>query len=175
MALTWKKLAYEADVITKSVITAKGDLIVGEGTATAAILNVGADGLVLRADSSAANGLAWDAAIMESDFTAKGDLIIGEGTATAAVLNIGSDGYVLTADSSVAGGMAWKSAGAGDFLADGSVPMTGNLDFAEHQAVDMILHTVADATARDALANPVVGKIVFQSDASAAYICLTTA
>jgi len=45
--------------INKTIIDAKGDLIVGSAADTAAILGVGTDGYVLTADSGATNGLAW--------------------------------------------------------------------------------------------------------------------
>lgn len=35
MAITWKKLAYEDDVVLESDFTAAGDLIVGSGVGTA--------------------------------------------------------------------------------------------------------------------------------------------
>jgi len=44
------------------------------------------------------------------------------------------------------------------------------LDFAGNQALDQVIHTVADATARDLL-TPLVGKIAFQTDTLSAYIC----
>lgn len=59
MAITWKKLAYEDDVILKSFIAAKGDLIGGSANDTPLILTVGANGQVLTADSAEASGLKW--------------------------------------------------------------------------------------------------------------------
>jgi hypothetical protein len=47
LAVTWKKLAYEDDVILKSVVTAKGDIIVGTGAGTVNELAIGADTYIL--------------------------------------------------------------------------------------------------------------------------------
>jgi hypothetical protein len=123
MAVTWKKLAYSEDVIEKTFLTAKGDLIAASGAGAPAVLGVGTNGQVLTADSVEAGGVKW-------------------------------------ADPS----------GDGDFMADGSVPMTGNLDFAGNQADDMVLQTVADSTARAGL-TPTIGQVAWQTDELAAYIC----
>jgi hypothetical protein len=60
MAATWKKIAFEDDVILKSFIAAKGDIIGASANDTPGILSVGTDGKVLTADSDAANGLGID-------------------------------------------------------------------------------------------------------------------
>lgn len=61
MAVTWKKVAYELDVITKAFMAAKGDLISASADDTPLILTVGADGLFLKALASEATGLIWAA------------------------------------------------------------------------------------------------------------------
>ena len=127
MAVTWKKLAYSEDVIEKTFLTAKGDLVGASGTGSPVVLGVGSNGQVLVADSSEASGLKWVAAPAD-----------------------------------------------GDFMADGSVPMTGNLDFAGNQAEDMVLQTVADAAARGAL-TPSIGQVVWQTDELTPYICTVDA
>lgn len=48
--------------------------------------------------------------------------------------------------------------------------LTAALDFAGQQAQDMVLHTVANATARDLL-TPALGKVVWQTDELHPYIC----
>jgi hypothetical protein len=59
---------------------------------------------------------------------AKGDLAVGTGANTAARLAVGTNGQALVADSAEATGVKWATpAGGGDFMADGSVPMTGPL------------------------------------------------
>jgi len=41
MAVTWKKLAQEADVVTKAAYTAKGDIMVASTASTPAALTIG--------------------------------------------------------------------------------------------------------------------------------------
>lgn len=48
MAITWKKVAYEADVITKALLTTKGDIIYASGASTPARLGIGGDNQILR-------------------------------------------------------------------------------------------------------------------------------
>lgn len=55
MAVTWKKLAYEADVITKAVITEQGDVLYGSGVATPAALAHGSAGDLLTSGGHGAN------------------------------------------------------------------------------------------------------------------------
>ena len=47
MAVTWKKLAYEDDVILKSVLAAKGSLVTASAASTPAELAIGTDGYLL--------------------------------------------------------------------------------------------------------------------------------
>ena len=51
MAVEWKKLAYEDDVITKALLTAKGDIIYASAAGTPAALAIGTDGYVLAVDT----------------------------------------------------------------------------------------------------------------------------
>ncbi len=48
MAITWKKVAYENDVITKALLTTKGDMIYASGASTPARLGIGGDNQILR-------------------------------------------------------------------------------------------------------------------------------
>ena len=59
MAVTWKKLAYEEDVILESFMAAKGDLISASADDTPLILTAGTNGYVLKALSTEATGLVW--------------------------------------------------------------------------------------------------------------------
>lgn len=58
MAVTWRKLAYEDDVITKALITAKGDIIYGDATPVPVVLPIGTDNYILRV---ATDVPAWEA------------------------------------------------------------------------------------------------------------------
>jgi len=59
MAVTWRKLAYEDDVITKAILTAAGDIIYASGSATPVVLAKGSDTEVL---TLAAGVPSWAAA-----------------------------------------------------------------------------------------------------------------
>ena len=52
MAIEWKKLAYEADVITKALLTKKGSIIYASAAGTPAELLIGNNGQVLSVDAS---------------------------------------------------------------------------------------------------------------------------
>ena len=58
MAVTWKKLAYEGDVITKALLTTKGDIIYASAAGTPARLGIGTDDYILRV---ATDVPAWEA------------------------------------------------------------------------------------------------------------------
>lgn len=127
MAITWKKLAYEDDVV------------------------------------------------LESDFTAAGDLIVGSGVGTATVLNIGTSLQILRTNSG-ATALEWADPPAGgDFMANGSVAMTGDLDFNDNEATDMVIQQVANEAAVAAYASPVVGKVLFATSELTLHICTSAA
>lgn len=183
MAVTWKKLAYEDDVITKAFFAAKGDVIGASANDTPLILSVGTDGQVLTAASGEASGLNWTDALMDTDFAAKGDLLSASANDTLEVLSVGTNGQVLTADSGEASGLKWaaggtpdahaashKDAGSDELLLHELGEPTGAVDFSEQQLQDAVVHTVADSTARDAL-TAAVGKIAWQTDELAIYAC----
>lgn len=58
MAVTWKKLAYEDDVITKAFMATKGDILYASAGGTPAVLAIGADNHILRV---ATDIPAWEA------------------------------------------------------------------------------------------------------------------
>jgi hypothetical protein len=110
--------------------------------------------------------------VLEADYTAKGVIIVGTGVGAATALTVGTNNYVLTADSGEASGVKWAAvAGTGDFKADGTVPMTGNLDVNEHQVLDMVIQQVANEAAVAAYATPVVGKVLFATSELTLHIC----
>jgi hypothetical protein len=124
MAVTWKKLAYVDDVVTKAA------------------------------------------------YTTTGDIMVASSASTPARLGIGSTSDVLTV---VGGTAAWAApAGVASHALSAHTVATGNLLFGGYQATNQVLHTVADNTAKLAL-TPVVGKLVFQTDELAAYLCTVDA
>ena len=48
MAVEWKKLAYESDVITKALLAAKGDIVYASAAGTPAVLAIGTNGQILK-------------------------------------------------------------------------------------------------------------------------------
>ena len=58
MPVTWKKLAYELDVITKALLTGKGDIIYASAVGVPAVLPIGTDDYILRV---ATDLPAWEA------------------------------------------------------------------------------------------------------------------
>lgn len=198
MAATWKKLAYEADCVLKSLFDAQS-IIAAVSDNTPVAVTVGEQTIVGRktggniaalsaaevlaiigvesgADATDATNVAAAGAVMESDYTAKGMIIIGTGVGTAAGLASSTNGYVLTLDSAEVTGVKWAAvSGSGDFKADGSVPMTGALDFDNHAATDLLIQAVANEAAVAAYADPQVGKILFATSELTLHICTAAA
>lgn len=112
-----------------------------------------------------------DDVLAKSVATTKGDIFAATASATVARLGVGTNGQVLTADSGEAAGMKWAATGAGDFKADGTVPMTDDLDFAGNEAKDMAIQNVANEAAVASYATPVLGKILFAISETTLHIC----
>jgi hypothetical protein len=107
-ANTYTQAAANAAFISKSTVTAKGDLIVA--TASGVITNqaVGSNNQVLTADSAQADGVKWANGSVAT-LTTTGDLLYASGANTPARLGIGSTSQVLT----VAGGVpSWATPAA---------------------------------------------------------------
>lgn len=102
------------EIILKSLIDAKGDLIAGTADDTPARVAVGTDGQLLTADSGAAAGVSWQppGVSLATAFSAKGDLLAGTGPGAYAVLPVGPPGALLFADPSEPTGLRW------DFLTE---------------------------------------------------------
>lgn len=59
--------ATQVGAVSNSTVTAKGDIVTATGASTPARLGVGANGLVLTADSAETTGLKWAAAASGAD------------------------------------------------------------------------------------------------------------
>jgi len=105
---------------TISTIDAKGDLLAGTGDNTIARLAVGANNLVLTADSAEATGLKWAA---PDPLTTKGDLFTF--STTEARLGVGANDTVLTADSTAATGLKWAAASSGGMTLLSTTTLSG--------------------------------------------------
>lgn len=194
MAVTWKKLAYEEDVVTKALFDAYSILAADTDDTPAAIALAASEmigrkdtgGIVALAkadvltilnvedgaDATDATNVEAAGAIMNSLMAAKGDLIGASANDTPLILTVGANGKILIADSGEATGLKW-----GDYaiaLDDVGAP-DGSWDANLQQAIDFVLHTVADATARNALSPVGVGQMVWQTDELAIYMCTVAA
>lgn len=199
---TWKKLAFEDEVVletlfdAQSILAATADntpaaLTLAEGTlvgratgGNVAALNKATVLSILNvedgADVTDSANVNTAGAVMEPDYTAKGDILVASAASTPAVLTIGDAGQVLTvaagtavwaAPAAAAAHAASHMDGAADELTlDDFGEPTAAVDFDGQQAEDLVVHNVADAAARGALTG-VVGKICYQVDTSAYYIC----
>jgi len=90
--------------------TTLGDLIV-RGPGQPDRLAVGANGLVLMADSTMPLGVKWapaSAGGLTDPTTTKGDLLVRDSSAIGRI-GVGTNGQVLTADSGVAQGVKWST------------------------------------------------------------------
>ena len=128
--------------------TAKGDILGGTGAGAYSALAVGANGTILSANSSCANGIEWVASTAIPDIpcsaiTGKGALITGTAASTISTLAVGSDGQVLVADSTCADGIKWETPAAsgvtsivaGTGLTGGTITSTGTIALADTAVV----------------------------------------
>ena len=111
------------DYGTIKVTSAKGDLVLDDGTSTAVALAVGTDTHVLTADSAQATGVKWAASPsgFGDPMTARGDIIVRNASNVTAALPIGANNYVLKSDGT---DIAWaaNAAGATAFTGLSDVP-----------------------------------------------------
>jgi len=99
----------DPNAIQKTILDAKGDLVVASAADTPAKLAVGTDGQVLVADSLATNGVAWATDPTADLVTTKGDILVATGPDTLVRLGVGANDQVLVADSTTTEGVRWSS------------------------------------------------------------------
>jgi len=122
--------------------------------------------------------VAWAKFAKESDvitkafMAAKGDILYASAGGVPAVLAIGGDNEVLRVSTDIP---AWEAEGApaAHALDSHTVP-AGAVDFDLKEATDLVVFTVADETARDALAAAAtaVGQLVFATTELSLSICV---
>ena len=159
MAVTWKKIAYETDVITKALLTTTGDVIYASAASTPARLGIGTSGYVLTAGATIPS---WAApAAPAAHKTSHQDAGADEISVTGLSGLLADDQHVL--DSEVVS--AATALALNVFAAPVAARTCGGQQF-----TDFVDHIVADATARNLL-TAVVGKRAFQTDELAEYVC----
>jgi len=192
MAVTWKELAYTDDVVLKTLFDAYS-ILAADGDDTPAALTVAASTLVGRA---AAGGIDALTAAEVRTLISVADGATANTKATGAEIDTGTNdvkfatakalkdshnvpsvapgaaGHVVESD-----GTDWISAAPGaptSHALSAHTVAVANLLFGGYQATDQVIHTVADDGAKSGL-TPVVGKICWQTDELAAYICTVAA
>jgi len=155
MAVEWKKLAYEDNVITKAFLTAKGQLISASAASTPGVLTVGTNDYVLIADSGETLGLKWGS-------TGAGDML-------KSVYDSNDDGVL--ADAEIADDITLTNITQ---ITNRALDDLQNPDaavgFNGQQATDLVLEKLASPPV-----TPVVGKIYLDTDDTKAYICTSDA
>jgi len=142
MAITWKKVAFEADVITKAFMAAKGDLISASDNDTPLILSVGGtNGHVLTVDSGEATGLKWAAGgggggglayeVISADDTA----VSGEGF----LINASGGAIVLTLPATPSAGDTVGAVDAYNKATTNTITIARNGENIEGAAEDLII------------------------------------
>ena len=149
----WKEVIFKGISTSDLGVTgtAQGNILMAAATPfTYEDLTAGAEGKRLTSHGVSA-ALTWETPTEYAPKTgaAQGNLLMaGADPFTYANLTAGSEGQILTAHG-VSAALTWSSAGAGDFKADGTVPMTGDLDFNDNAAKDMKLYTTVPGVPAD--------------------------
>jgi len=133
----WKEVIFKGTSVSDlgMVGVAEGDILVAGSTPfTFAVLTKGASGKFLK---SGASTVSWeDATIAKLEDIGDVEAYVGNGDKVLAVNAGGTD-------------VIWSVAGTGDFKADGTVAMTGDLDFNDNAAKDMKLYATIPAVPAD--------------------------
>jgi hypothetical protein len=150
MAVTWKKLAYEDDVILNALLTERGSIIFRNATIPAELKH-GNAGQVLTSGGDGADP-SWSAA--------------GTGTVTAAGPPNDNEYAKWTSATEIEGRTY------ANVLADLSGQAGAAFSLNGQQLTEVVIHTVANAAGRPSAA---VGKICWQTDTLALYACTIAA
>ena len=149
----WKEVIFKGITASDLGVTgaAQGNLLMAGSTPfTYANFTAGAEGKRLTSHGTSAD-LTWETPTeyAPKNGAAQGNILMAGTTPfTFANLTAGAEGEVLTAHGATSA-LTWTSAGTGDFKADGTVAMTGNLDFNDNAAIDLKLYTTVPAVPAD--------------------------
>lgn len=154
MAVTWRKLAYEDDVITKALLSGTGDMIYSSGASTPARLAAGTQGYVLTMGAAVP---AWASPGAPGAHKTSHE---NEGADEISVAGLSGlladDQHVLDTEvTTVIEATPLNDLAAAD----------GAVDFNGQQATDLVLHTNATPPT-----TAVIGKVYFDTDLSV-YVC----
>lgn len=148
MAVTWKKLAYEDDVVTKALFDAQS-ILAATVDDTPAALVVAEQEVVGRLTGGDVDGIAI-------------------GIADDNIVQI--DGTANDTEHAVFNATGLEGLTDAELLAALSGDAGAAFDWNDQQLQNPIIHQIADAAALSGL-SPVVGKVAMQIDTLAAYIC----
>lgn len=101
---------------------------------------------------------------------AKGSIVAASGVDTPAELAVGTDTYVLSALAAEVTGLKWIAQSVASHALSAHTVAVDVVPFGGYQATNFVTHQVANAAALAAL-TAVVGKVAFQVDTLAFYIC----
>lgn len=171
MAVEWKRILLEGDAATLTT-SDPSDVGVTAGSGTS-LEAARADHVHDTAAGFIDNANKFTTGVVDSAAIGS-DAIVNSHIATGAVesAEIGSDAILSSHISTAAVDSA--AIGSDQVTSSHIAQLTETLDFNDNQAQDMVFHTVANATTRDAL-SAVLGKVVWQSDTLHAYICTSDA
>ena len=161
MAVTWKKLAYEDDVITKAILTAAGDIIYADGSASPVVLAKGSDDEVL---TLAAGVPSWAALAAPAAHAASHQNGGGDEISVAALSGLlADDQHVLDTEvTAVIEATPLNDLAAAD----------GAVDFGLQQATDLVVMTVANEAALSAVvADTEVGQLCWATGELTLHVC----
>lgn len=126
--------------------TAKGDLLVGTGSGTAAVLPIGTTNQTMIVDSTTTTGFKF-ASSAQSLLTAKGSIIAATGANTPAELAVGTTNQTLIVDSTAANGVKWAASPQSTLTAKGDILTASAANTPARLAVGTDGYTlVADST-----------------------------
>lgn len=156
MAVTWKKLAYEADVVTKALFNAN-TILAADGDNSPAALEIAEQRIVGRKTG--------------------GSIIDLTAAEVLTLIGVTSGADVTGDNAPQAHAASHKNAGSDELLLQELGEPTGAVDFDLQEATDLVVFTVADEAARDALAAAAteVGQLCFATSELSLSICTVSA
>ena len=152
MAVTWKKLAYEADVVTKALFNAN-TILASDGDNSPAALEIAEQRIVGRITSGNIVGLT--------------------AAQVLTLIGVTSGADVTGSNPPQAHAASHKNGGSDELLLHELGEPTGAVDFDLQIATDLVVFTVADEATRDALnaAATEVGQLCWSTSEGTLAIC----